>query len=792
MATLDELRESHYKYSAMDDAELLSYMYVQDVIPDPDYKDKTFEDFASALNVDSATKGKALSITYDIVGEGVPVSAALKFTKDDREYAGEFLWNQYTKANEGQEERVPLGLYADQLGLSTEQFSTLLEKAEKEGVNITAMTTAEEEVKQAEGRPDLPYAQRPELSSDVDRTPIKQQVTSMLRSFQDRLLGGFGADAQAFIQTGVDRLLDADRATDNSILEAINQLGQEGEQFSGKDIRQRAVQITKDKTFAEESEENRREYLKDIKEYREDIGFVQNTIEELAFNPLARIGAGQGKRAQAAGAVVYGAAQGLGQSEEDRLTASGTTAALTGVLAASLPLLTKPLGALSEQVVRTPLFQKVVTNLKQVVNNDPNITKEQLTKYTYKWFDDVREQAKGLKLNKGVVDSLVKELDSLWAGRTLDKGAAASLEKIRPKKTNISVLEKELDSVINRNKLAFKTVTKQDKAVPLTESEIARAKAKQRAISTSLERDAVELGFNKADVQKAVLKLNKRGNFDFVNHISGKDLAGIKKNLFRQRFQSEVSLNDILELRKNLPDFDTQQRQVAAQSIEAVDNWLNGLKPEQVSGKFLKETLNKFRTSNTAYQQLKKNNAVLGVIAESKGDALAMKSGFQRLLKEAKKRGGYSKQELDAIEDLSKTAPINLAIIGFNAAVQKGISKTWALFEAVQLLTPGGLAKVVPAMASAIPLVLGYGAAGLNKYITNLVTKATIARKASMYARLMRSGKLDNYRALIPDAVSTLEKAWRMSRPAIVNDLNEMEPQAVQEGIQDVQGMLGL
>jgi len=785
MATLDELRESYYKDSSMGDAELLSYMYLRDIAPNPDYKDKTFEDFASALKVDSTTKGKALSITYDMVGEGVPVKAALQFTGDDRDYTGEFLWNQYKKTQQNQESRMPLGLYADQLGLSTEQFSTLLEKAEKEGVNITAMTTAEEEVKQAEGRPDLPYAQRPELSSDVDRTPIKQQVTSMLRSFQDRLLGGFGADAQAFIQTGVDRLLDADRATDNSILEAINQLGQEGEQFSGKDIRQRAVQITKDKTFAEESEENRREYLKDIKEYREDIGFVQNTIEELAFNPLARIGAGQGKRAQAAGAVVYGAAQGLGQSEEDRLTASGTTAALTGVLAASLPLLTKPISVIGEQVVRTPLFQRVLTNLKQVVNNDPNITKEQLTRYTYKWFDDVREQAKGLKLNKGVVDSLVKELDSLWSGRTLDKGAAASLEKIRPKKTNISVLEKELDSVISRNKLASKTVTKQEKAVPLTESEIARAKAKQRAISTSLERDAVELGFNKADVQKAVLKLNERGDFDFVNHISGKDLAGIKKNLFRQRFQSEVNLNDILELRKSLPDFDTQQRQVAAQSIEAVDNWLNSLKPEQVSGKFLKETLNKFRTSNTAYQQLKKNNDVLGVIASSKGDALAMKSGFQRLLTEAKKRGGYSKQELSALEDLTKTAPINLAIIGFNSSVQKGMSKTWALLQAASILTVGKL-NISPLALGGIATGLGYGAAGLNKYITNLVTKSTISQKASMYARLMRSGQLDNYRALIPDMVSTLEKAWRMSRPAIVNDLNEMEAQ------ENVQGMLGL
>jgi hypothetical protein len=785
MATLDELRESYYKDSSMGDAELLSYMYLRDIAPNPDYKDKTFEDFASALKVDSTTKGKALSITYDMVGEGVPVKAALQFTGDDRDYTGEFLWNQYKKTQQNQESRMPLGLYADQLGLSTEQFSTLLEKAEKEGVNITAMTTAEEEVKQAEGRPDLPYAQRPELSSDVDRTPIKQQVTSMLRSFQDRLLGGFGADAQAFIQTGVDRLLDADRATDNSILEAINQLGQEGEQFSGKDIRQRAVQITKDKTFAEESEENRREYLKDIKEYREDIGFVQNTIEELAFNPLARIGAGQGKRAQAAGAVVYGAAQGLGQSEEDRLTASGTTAALTGVLAASLPLLTKPISVIGEQVVRTPLFQRVLTNLKQVVNNDPNITKEQLTKYTYKWFDDVREQAKGLKLNKGVVDSLVKELDSLWSGRTLDKGAAASLEKIRPKKTNISVLEKELDSVISRNKMASKTVTKQDKAVPLTESEIARAKAKQRAISTSLERDAVELGFSKADVQGAVLKLNERGDFDFVNHISGKDLAGIKKNLFRQRFQSEVNLNDILELRKSLPDFDTQQRQVAAQSIEAVDNWLNSLKPEQVSGKFLKETLNKFRTSNTAYQQLKKNNDVLGVIASSKGDALAMKSGFQRLLTEAKKRGGYSKQELSALEDLTKTAPINLAIIGFNSSVQKGMSKTWALLQAASILTVGKL-NISPLALGGIATGLGYGAAGLNKYITNLVTKSTISQKASMYARLMRSGQLDNYRALIPDMVSTLEKAWRMSRPAIVNDLNEMEAQ------ENVQGMLGL
>jgi len=785
MATLDELRESYYKDSSMGDAELLSYMYLRDIAPNPDYKDKTFEDFASALKVDSATKGKALSITYDMVGEGVPVKAALQFTGDDRDYTGEFLWNQYKKTQQNQEARMPLGLYADQLGLSTEQFSTLLEKAEKEGVNITAMTTAEEEVKQAEGRPDLPYAQRPELSSDVDRTPIKQQVTSMLRSFQDRLLGGFGADAQAFIQTGVDRLLDADRATDNSILEAINQLGQEGEQFSGKDIRQRAVQITKDKTFAEESEENRREYLKDIKEYREDIGFVQNTIEELAFNPLARIGAGQGKRAQAAGAVVYGAAQGLGQSEEDRLTASGTTAALTGVLAASLPLLTKPISVIGEQVVRTPLFQRVLTNLKQVVNNDPNITKEQLTRYTYKWFDDVREQAKGLKLNKGVVDSLVKELDSLWAGRTLDKGAAASLEKIRPKKTNISVLEKELDSVISRNKMASKTVTKQDKAVPLTESEIARAKAKQRAISTSLEREATELGFSKADVQGAVLKLNERGDFDFVNHISGKDLAGIKKNLFRQRFQSEVNLNDILELRKSLPDFDTQQRQVAAQSIEAVDNWLNSLKPEQVSGKFLKETLNKFRTSNTAYQQLKKNNDVLGVIASSKGDALAMKSGFQRLLTEAKKRGGYSKQELSALEDLTKTAPINLAIIGFNSSVQKGMSKTWALLQAASILTVGKL-NISPLALGGIATGLGYGAAGLNKYITNLVTKSTISQKASMYARLMRSGQLDNYRALIPDMVSTLEKAWRMSRPAIVNDLNEMEAQ------ENVQGMLGL
>jgi hypothetical protein len=383
------------------------------------------------------------------------------------------------------------------------------------------------------------------------------------------------------------------------------------------------------------------------------------------------------------------------------------------------------------------------------------------------------------------VDSLVKELDSLWAGRTLDKGAAASLEKIRPKKTNISVLEKELDSVISRNKLASKTVTKQEKAVPLTESEIARAKAKQRAISTSLEREATELGFSKKDVQGAVIKLNERGDFDFVNHISGKDLAGIKKNLFRQRFQSEVNLNDILELRKSLPDFDTQQRQVAAQSIEAVDNWLNSLKPEQVSGKFLKETLSKYRTSNTAYQQLKKNNDVLGVIASSKGDALAMKSGFQRLLTEAKKRGGYSKQELSALEDLTKTAPINLAIIGFNSSVQKGMSKTWALLQAASILTLGKL-NISPLALGGIATGLGYGAAGLNKYITNLVTKSTIAQKASMYARLMRSGQLDNYRALIPDTVSTLEKAWRMSRPAIVNDLNEMEAQ------ENVQGMLGL
>jgi len=793
MATLDELRESHYKYSAMDDAELLSYMYLQDVVPDPKYKDKSFEDFASALNVDSVTKGKALSLTYDMVGEGVPVSAALKFTKDDREYAGEFLWNQYTKANEGRESRIPLGLYADELGLSAEQFSTLLEKAEKEGINITAMGKAEEEAKQSGGRPDLPYSQRPQLrTDDVDRTPIRQQITSTLRSFQDRLLGGFGADAQAFIETGLDRLLDTDRATDDSILEAINQLGQEGQQFSSKDIRERAVEITADKTFAEESEERRREYLQDIKEYREDIGFVQNTVEELALNPLARLGAGRGKLAQTGGAVVYGAAQGLGQSEEDRLKNAGTTAGITAALTTALPLLTKPIAIGVEQVVRTPLFQKVATNLKQIVNNDPNLSQEQLKRYAYKWLDDVREQAQGLKLNKGVVDSLIKELDSLWAGRTLDDGAAIALNKIRPKKTNIAVLENELDSVISRNKLASKTVTKQDKAAPLTESEIARAKAKQRAIVTSLERDAVELGFNKADVQKAILKLNERGDFDFVNHISGKDLAGIKKNLFRQRFQNEVSLDDIIQLRRNLPDFETQQRQVAAKSIEAIDNWLNGLRPEQVSGSFLKETLIKFRTSNAAYQQLQKNNDVLGVIAQSKGDALAMKSGFQRLLAQAKNRGGYSKQELDAIEDLSKTAPINLAIIGFNAAVQKGISKTWALFEAVQLLTPGGLVKIVPAIASAIPLGLGYGVAGLNKYITNLVTKSTIAQKANMYARLMRSGQLDNYRAFIPDTVATLENAWRMSRPAVVNDLNEMESQAVQEGIQDVQGMLGL
>src|SRR5210317_1794851 len=97
MATLDELRESYYKDSSMGDAELLSYMYLRDIAPNPDYKDKTFEDFASALKVDSATKGKALSITYDMVGEGVPVKAALQFTGDDRDYTGEFLWNQYKK-----------------------------------------------------------------------------------------------------------------------------------------------------------------------------------------------------------------------------------------------------------------------------------------------------------------------------------------------------------------------------------------------------------------------------------------------------------------------------------------------------------------------------------------------------------------------------------------------------------------------------------------------------------------------------------------------------------------------
>jgi hypothetical protein len=343
VATLQEIREKYYPDSVLDDDQLAVKIYTREFL---DKGNKTsFFEFSDKLGLDSDTKAKAFYSVYEerMQPEGIPLQQLVgRFPTEDREFTGSVLWTQYTKDNQGRESRIPLGLYADELGLSTEQFSTLLEKAEKEGVNITATTTAEEEVKQAEGRPDLPYAQRPELPSDVDRTPIKQQVTTMLRSFQDRLLGGFGADAQAFIQTGVDRLLDADRATDDSILEAINQLGQEGEQFSGKDIRQRAVQITKDKTFAEESEENRREYLKDIKEYREDIGFVQNTIEELAFNPLARIGTGQGKRAQAAGAVVYGAAQGLGQSEEDRLTASGTTAALTGVLAASLPLLTKP------------------------------------------------------------------------------------------------------------------------------------------------------------------------------------------------------------------------------------------------------------------------------------------------------------------------------------------------------------------------------------------------------------------------------------------------------------------
>jgi len=797
MATLDELRENNYKDSAMDDAELLSYMYLQDIVPNPKYKDKSFEDFASALNVDSVTKGKALSITYDIVGANRPISAALKFTKDDREYAGEFLWNQYKKANEGQETRMPLGLYADQLGLNAEQFSSLLEKAEKEGVNITAMTKAEEEVKQqqVQGRPDLPYAQRPQLpTDDVDRTPIKQRVTTMLRSFQDRLLGGFGADAQAFIQTGVDRLLDTDRATNESIVEAINQLGQEGEQFSGNDIRKRAVQITADKTFAEESEERRREYLKDIKEYREDIGFVQNAVEELAFNPLAKIGTGGGKLAQTGGAIVYGAAQGLGQAEEDRLTAAGTTAALTGVLTASLPLLTKPIAVAGGAVVRSPLFQKTVSNLKEIINKDPNLTRKQIESYANKWFDDVREQGKGLKLNKGVVDSLLKELDSIWKGRKpIKEQAAVALEKIRPKKTNAAVLENQLESVVNRNKLAFKTVTKQDKGVPLTEAEIAKAKAKQRFISNSLEKEATELGFSKADVQKAVLKLNERGDFDFVNHISGKDIAGIKKNLFRQRFQNEVNLEDIVALRQAFPDFKTKQKYIAAKSVEAIDNWLNSLKPEQVTGKFLKETLNKYRVANSAYKQVQKSNDVLAVIDASKGDSLAMKSGFKSLFQSAKKLGGYSQKELTAIDDLSKSSPIALSIVGAGAALQKGSSKVWGLFEAAHLLTFGGWARGGSAVAAAIPAALGYGAGGLIKYIGNIVAKANMAEKAAMYGRLVRSGQLEQYRAFLPDIVGTLESAARMSRPAIVNNLNEMEAQEnAQESVQSVQGMLGL
>jgi len=795
MATLDELRESHYKDSAMDDAELLSYMYLQDVVPDPKYKDKSFEDFASALNVDSVTKGKALSITYDMVGESVPVSAALKFTKDDREYAGAFLWNQYTKANQGRESRIPLGLYADELGLSAEQFSTLLEKAEKEGVNITATAQAEEEVKkeQVQGRPDLPYAQRPELpTDDVDRTPLKQRISRMLLSLQDRLVGGLGADVQGFIQTGLDRILDRDRATDVSIVEAINQLGQEGKLISGNDIRQRAVEITANKTFMEEKDERRSEYLKEIKEYREDIGFVQNAIEELAFNPLARLGAGEGKLAQIGGAAVYGGVQGFGQAEEDRLTSAGTTAAITGVLTASLPLLTKPIAAGTETVVRSPLFQKTVSNLKEVINKDPNLTEKQLKSYYDKWFDDVREQGKGLKINKDAVNALFKELDNIWKGRKpVKEEAAVALEKIRPKKTDVAVLENQFNSVINRNKLAFKTVTKQDKGVPLTEAEIAKAKAKQRFIANSLEKEATELGFSKSDIQKAVLKLNERGDFDFVNHVSGKDIAGIKKNLFRQRFQNEVNLNDITDFRKAFYDRDTNQAKIATKSVEAIDNWLNSLKPEQVSGKFLNETLKKYRITNTAFQQAKKSNDVLAVINNSKGDAMAMKSGFKNLLQAARQRGGYSQKELGAIEDLSKSSPVALSSVAAGAALQRGSSKVWSMLQAVELLSLGKL-KLTPFVVGGVFTGLGYSVGGLQKYLSNIVAKANMAEKANMYARLVRSGQLEQYRAFIPDIVGTLESAVRISRPAVVQAQNEMESQVVQDGIQDFRGMLGL
>jgi len=787
MATLQEIREKYYSDSILDDDQLAAKIYTREFL---DKGNKTsFFEFADKLGLDSGTKAKAFYSVYEerMQPEGIDLKQLVgRFPAEDREFTGNILWTKYTKDNQGRESRIPLGLYADELGLSAEQFSTLLEKAEKEGVNITAMGKAEEEAEQSGGRPDLPYSQRPQLrTDDVDRTPIRQRVTSLLRSFQDRLLGGFGADAQAFIQTGLDRLLDTDRATDDSILEAINQLGQEGQQFSGNDIRQRAVEITSDKTFAEESEERRREYLQDIKEYREDIGFVDNVIQELAFNPLARLGAGKDKLKQLGGAVVYGAAQGLGQSEEDRLKNAGTTAGITAVLTAGLPLFTKPLSVAMESITRSALFRRVASNIKEIVNNDPNITEKQLRSYLYGWLDDVKEQAGGVKLNKGVVDALSKELDALWAGRTpAKKEAVQQLEKIRPKKTNVSVLEDELNSVVNNNKLATRTATKQELGIPLTAGEIEGAKAKIRYITNSLEKEAAEFGFTKKEVRDAVAKLNETGDFSFAPHISGKDIALIKKKLFRQSFQNELNLGDIIKLRQNLPEFKTAQSDVAKQSIDAIDNWLDNLTPEQITGQFLRKTIREYRAVNKAYARLSRSNTVLNAISESKGDALALKSRLQQLLKDAKLHG-FTKQEITAIQDLSKMSPLGLSVMSFGAAIKEGSSKVWSLLQATSILTKGGM-RISPLNIGGVLTGLGYGVGGLIKYIGNLVTNAGMTQRANMYARLMRSGQIENFRAFIPDTVATLENAWRMSRPAVVQAQNEMEAQ------ENVQGMLGL
>ena len=109
----------------------------------------------------------------------------------------------------------------------------------------------------------------------------------------------------------------------------------------------------------------------------------------------------------------------------------------------------------------------------------------------------------------------------------------------------------------------------------------------------------------------------------------------------------------------------------------------------------------------------------------------------------------------------------------------------WSLLQATSILTKGGM-RISPLNIGGVLTGLGYGVGGLIKYIGNLVTNAGMTQRANMYARLMRSGQIENFRAFIPDTVATLENAWRMSRPAVVQAQNEMEAQ------ENVQGMLGL